>query len=350
MSNISIDHDEYAFLEAGLKQRVRALNLFLNDIYNGKKIVRDLIIPEEFIYSSKGYSYFCEGFTPPRNIYAHISTFDLIKGKDGRWYVANDTLTVPSSSPYEGNESKNYTDRLRKTIDYVRQDRHSVMVYSDESDPEYPSLSKLSEESQVHLVNVNDLLVEHERLYMLTSAGRKERVGAVYRTLSDPLLDPIAFNSDSKTGVPHILDIYKKGHLAILNAPGSDLATDKSIYYFIHRIIRYYLGEEPLLLNVPSYLPFSKRDMNYILENFDNLVFKDLSEDSGRSGILGSDMSAEKKEEFIRLLMTFPKRFIAQEAAGYYEQASDKPESYVLRKADLGAYVLMAEQPLVFIK
>ena len=173
-------------------------------------------------------------------------------------------------------------------------------------------------------------------------------MGAVYRRISDDYLDPMNFRPDSLIGIPHIYDVFRKGNVALLNAPGNGVADDKGIYYFVPKMIRYYLDEEPVLSNAPTYLPFYEEDMRYVLENFDRLVLKDVAEAGGYGVVFGSSMSKEQKEDFIALLKREPRRFIAQEVIDFQDLDIMDDCFVVPRKADLRAFVLMAEEPLVW--
>lgn len=176
----------------------------------------------------------------------------------------------------------------------------------------------------------------------------KEPVGAVYRRISDEYLDPMTFNKESLIGIPHIYDIYRKGNVALLNAPGNGVADDKGIYYFVPKMLRYYLNEEPILQNAPTYLPFYKEDMDYVLEHFDQLVLKDVAEAGGYGVVFGNKMTASEKENFITLLKKEPRRFIAQEVIDFMDIDIMDDDNMVPRKADLRAFVLMGEEPMVW--
>ncbi len=170
----------------------------------------------------------------------------------------------------------------------------------------------------------------------------------VYRRISDEYLDPMVFNPESLIGIPHLFEVYRKGNVALINAPGNGAADDKGIYYFVPKMIRYYLDEEPLLLNAPTYLPFYEEDMKYVLENFDNLVLKDVAEAGGYGVVFGSSMTKEEKEKFIQMLKREPRRFIAQEVIDFQDLDTLDKGEIVPRKADLRAFVLMAEEPMVW--
>ncbi len=362
-----IDKQEFSHLEKGLKQRVTALNLFLKDIYGPKKIVKDKVIPEQFIYASSGYMAECEGVMPAKGIYSHISGIDLVQAKDKKWYILEDNLRVPSGASYpmiarelcrrsspatfeqvKLEDNRNYADLLRKTMDYVNVGGHTVILTPGRYNAAYFEHSYLAEKTGAHLVNGSELRVEGDKLYYVNYGGELERVGAVYRRISDEYLDPMNFNPESVIGIPHIYDVFRKGNVALINAPGNGVADDKGIYYFVPAMIRYYLDEEPILSNAPTYLPFYEKDMKYVLENFDKLVLKDVAEAGGYGVVFGSSMSAAQKEEFIALLKREPRRFIAQEVIDFLDIDILEGNECVPRKADLRAFVLMAEEPLVW--
>ena len=326
-----IEKSEYDYLEKGLRQRVNALNLFLKDIYHEKKIIRDKVVPEEFIYASSGYLAQCEGILPPKGIYSHISGIDLVQSKDKEWYILEDNLRVPSGASYPMiarhlsrrcspktfqdysiADNRDYAKLLRKTMDDVNVDGLIVLLTPGRYNAAYFEHSYLAEKTGVQLVNGQELTVENDRLYFINYDGRKERVGAVYRRISDDYLDPMNFLPESVIGIPHIFDVYRKGNVALMNAPGNGVADDKGIYYFVPKMIRYYLGEEPILKNAPTYLPFYEEDMKYVLDNFDKLVLKDVAEAGGYGVVFGNTMTKQQKADFIELLKKEPRRFIAQ--------------------------------------
>ena len=362
-----IRREEFSYLEKGLKQRVVALNLFLEDIYHNKNIVKDKIIPEDFIFASSGYMPECEGVTPVKKIYSHISGIDLVKGKDGKWYILEDNLRVPSGASYPMiarelcrrsspktfrdnplEDNRNYAQLLRKTLDYVNVGGHTVILTPGRYNAAYFEHSYLAEKTGAHLVNGNELTVENDKLYYVDYTGKKERVGAVYRRISDEYLDPMNFNPESVIGIPHIYDVYRKGNVALINATGNGIADDKGIYYFVPKMIRYYLKEEPVLSNAPTYLPFDEEDMSYVLAHFNDLVLKDVAEAGGYGVVFGNSMSREQKEQFIALLKSEPRRFIAQEIIDFQDLDIQEGVEAVARKADLRAFVLMADEPYVW--
>lgn len=362
-----IEHDEFEMLERGLKQRVLALNLFLKDIYSDKSIVRSGVVPEDFIFASSGYMAECEGVLPIKGIYSHISGIDLVKGKDNEWYILEDNLRVPSGASYpmiardlcrmsspetfqniKLLDNRNYADLLRNTMDYVNVGGHTVILTPGRYNAAYFEHSFLAERTGAHLVSGSELFVENDHLYYKSASGAKEKVGAVYRRISDEYLDPMNFNPESLIGIPHIYDVFRKGNVALLNAPGNGVADDKGIYYFVPKMIKYYLDEEPILKNAPTYLPFYEEDMKYVLDNFVDLVLKDVAEAGGYGVVFGNTMTSEQKENFISLLKAEPRRFIAQEIIDFQDLDILDEGEIVPRKADLRAFVLMADEPIVW--
>ena len=362
-----IEHDEFEMLERGLKQRVLALNLFLKDIYSDKSIVRSGVVPEDFIFASSGYMAECEGVLPIKGIYSHISGIDLVKGKDNEWYILEDNLRVPSGASYpmiardlcrmsspetfqntKLLDNRNYADLLRDTMDYVNAGGHTVILTPGRYNAAYFEHSFLAERTGAHLVSGAELFVENDHLYYRSASGAKEKVGAVYRRISDEYLDPMNFNPESLIGIPHIYDVFRKRNVALLNAPGNGVADDKGIYYFVPKMIKYYLDEEPILKNAPTYLPFYEEDMKYVLDNFDDLVLKDVAEAGGYGVVFGNTMTSEQKVNFISLLKAEPRRFIAQEIIDFQDLDILDEGEIVPRKADLRAFVLMADEPIVW--
>ena len=362
-----IGRQEFAMLEKGLSQRVMALNHFIKDIYSEKKIIKDGVVPEEFVFAGSGFLVECDGVKPPKDIYSHISGIDLVQGKNGEWYVLEDNLRIPSGASYPMiarelcrrcnpkiyaenhiEDNRNYSKLLRKTLDYVNTGGHSVILSPGRYNAAYFEHSYLAEKIGAHLATGSELIVENNHLYFQDYSGNKEKVGVVYRRISDEYLDPMNFNRESVIGIPHIFDIYRKGNVALINAPGNGVADDKGIYYFVPKMVKYYLGEEPILQNAPTYLPYYEEDMKYVLEHFDDLVLKDVAEAGGYGVVFGSKMSKEEKEKFINMLKNEPRRFIAQEVIDFLDIDIFDEGRTVPRKADLRAFVLMADEPYVW--
>lgn len=362
-----ITAEEFADMEKGLVQRVDALNMFLADIYSDGKIIRDGIIPEDFVYISKGYLAPCAGVMPPKGIYSHISGIDLVQAKDGEWYILEDNLRIPSGASYpliarelcrmaspsafeNGKiaDNRNYAALLRSTMDNVNCGGINVILTPGRYNAAYFEHSYLAEKTGAVLVQNTDLFVEDNILYMKDYLGGKTKVGAVYRRISDEYLDPLTFLPESLIGVPHIMDAYRAGNVAILNAPGNGVADDKGIYYFVPKMIKYYLGEEPILKNAPTYLPFYEEDRKYVLDNLEKLVIKDVSEAGGYGVVFGRDMTKEQLSQWRTLITEQSRRFIAQEVIDFIDLEVMENGQSVMRKADLRAFVLSGERTRVW--
>lgn len=361
-----IEHEEFEVIEKGLIQRVTALNMFLADIYSDKKIVRDKVIPPEFIYSSSGYMPQLEGVAPPMGISSHISGIDLVQAKDGTWYILEDNLRIPSGASYPliardlcrkaspatfKNKSlcdnRDYAEMLKSTMDYVSRGGINVILTPGRYNAAYFEHSYLAELTGAVLVSGSDLFVSNDCVYMKGATGNT-RVGAIYRRISDEYLDPMTFLPESVIGVPHLFEAYKKGNVALINVPGNGVADDKGIYYFVPKMVKYYLGEECITNNAPTYLPYYEEDMKYVLSNFDNLVLKDVAEAGGYGVVFGNKMTKEQKADFIALLKSEPRRFIAQEVIDFRDIDIWENGERVPRKADLRAFVLSGEKTQVW--
>lgn len=361
-----ITADDYDKLEAGLIQRVTALNLFLKDIYHDKQIIKDGVVPEEFVYRSPGYLAQCEGITPPKGIYSHISGIDLVLGKDGTWYILEDNLRIPSGASYpliarnlcrrcspetfrrnKVVDNRNYGELLKSTMEHVNTGGINVIFTPGRYNAAYFEHSFLAEQVGAVLAESEDLFVENDKLYYRGNHGALQ-VGAVYRRISDEYLDPLCFEPESLIGIPNIMEAYRAGNVALLNAPGNGIADDKGIYYFVPKMIEYYLSEKPILSNAPTFLPFFKEDMDYTLENLDRLVIKDVAEAGGYGVIFGSDLSKEKLAELKETILAEPRRFISQEVIDFQDLAIVEGKGTVMRKADLRAFVLSGDKVKVW--
>ena len=361
-----IEADAWKSLEKGLSQRVRALNAYLADLYGEKQIIRDGVVPADFAFASSGYLPQCEGITPPGGIYSHISGIDLVEGEDDEWYVLEDNLRIPSGASYplvardlcrrcdaetfRGHilrDNRDYGDRLRAVMDNVNCGGINVVLTPGRFNSAYFEHSYLAEKADAVLAEPGELFVEDEVLYY-RDAMKRHRVGAVYRRLSDEYLDPLCFLPESLIGVPNIMSAYRAGNVAIVNAPGNGAADDKGIYYFVPKMVEYYLGEQPILKNAPTYLPVFEEDREYVLDNMERLVVKDVAEAGGYGVIFGSSMSAQELEHFREAVRTEPRRFIAQEVIDFKCLPTLVDGTLQPRKADLRAFVLAGEATTVW--
>ncbi len=361
-----ISAEAWESLEAGLIQRVDALNAYLRDLYGEKRIIADGVVPSDFAFASSGYLPQCEGIMPPGGIYSHISGIDLVEGEDGEWYVLEDNLRIPSGASYpliardlcrrcnastfRGSsirDNRDYGARLKAVMDNVNRGGINVILTPGRYNAAYFEHSYLAEKAGAVLAEPSELFVENDTLFFRDAAANR-RVGAVYRRLSDEYLDPLCFLPESLIGVPNLMAAYRAGNVAIVNAPGNGAADDKGIYYFVPKMVEYYLGEKPILKNAPTYLPFYDDDMAYVQENADKLVIKDVAEAGGYGVVFGSELSDEKLESLKSLIRREPRRFIAQEVIDFKCLPTWIGGEMVPRKADLRAFVLSGEKTSVW--
>ncbi len=363
-----IPKKDWDYLEVGLQQRVKALNMFLWDIYHDKKIIKDGVVPEEFVYSSKGYMPQCEGISPAGKVYAHIAGIDLVEGKDGNWYVLEDNLRIPSGASYPMiarkitrkvspstfadnavADNRDYADLLRDMMDDMNEGRGiAVILTPGRYNSAFFEHSYLAEKTGATLAYPGDLFVEDDKVYYAGMYQEKIRVGCIYRRVSDEYMDPMMFEASSLLGIPNVMQAYKAGNVALINAIGNGVADDKGIYYFVPKMVKYYLGEEPILRNAPTYLPYFKEDYDYVLEHIDRLVIKDVSEAGGYGVVFGSDLSPEKLEELKQLIIKYPRRWIAQEVIDFKDLEILENGELVWRKADLRAFVVSGKETKVW--
>ena len=363
-----ISKADWDYLEKGLIQRVDALNRFLYDIYHEKLIIKEGIIPEEFVYSSKGYMPECEGITPAERIYSHISGIDLVQAKSGEWYILEDNLRIPSGASYPMiartitrkvspetfsshavADNRNYSDLLKEMMEQVNGNRGiCVILTPGRYNSAFFEHSYLAEKTGATLAFPGDLMVEDDIVYYTGLYREKQRVGSIYRRVSDEYLDPLAFEPSSLLGVPNLMQAYKKGNVALINALGNGVADDKGIYYFVPKMIKYYLHEEPILHNAPTYLPYYKEDYDYILSHLEKLVIKDVSEAGGYGVMFGRDLTPERLAELKALIVAQPRRWIAQEVIDFKDMEILEGEERVERKADLRAFVISGRETKVW--
>ncbi len=363
-----IETKEFDIIDRGLTQRIKALNMFLEDLYTSKKIVKDNIVPEEFIYQAKGYLKELHGFSPSKKIRTHINGIDLVKDTvSDKWVILEDNLRVPSGASYplsirdtyrkiypnffeklKIKPIKEYPSMLRESMDYVSCGGINVVLTPGRFNSAYYEHTYLAKKIGAQLVRNEELVVKNKVLFFKNYDGRLVRVGAVYRRLDDEFLDPKFFNSESLIGVPGIMEAYLAGNVAIMNAPGNGVADDKGIYYFVPKMIKYYLGEEPILDNAPTYLPYFEDDKKYIFDNIEKLVIKDVAEAGGYGVMFGHAMTKIQLEDLKTIIKANPRRFIAQELIEFYDEECYLNDEIVPRKADFRAYVVMSDEPKVW--
>ena len=363
-----IPKKDWDYLERGLEQRVRALNMFLWDIYHEKKIIKDGVVPEEFVYSSKGYMPQCEGISPTGKVYAHIAGIDLVEGKNGQWYVLEDNLRIPSGASYPMiarmitrkvspqtfsmnavADNRDYADMLRQMMDDMNQDRGiAVILTPGRYNSAFFEHSYFAEKTGATLAYPGDMFVEDGKVYYAGMYKEKTRVGCIYRRVSDEYMDPMMFEPSSLLGIPNVMQAYKAGNVALINGIGNGVADDKGIYYFVPKMVKYYFGEESILQNAPTYLPYFNEDYDYVMANIDKLVIKDVSEAGGYGVVFGSELAPDKLQELKELVEKYPRRWIAQEVVDFKDLEILEDGELVWRKADLRAFVVSGNETNVW--
>lgn len=353
---------EWAFIEKGIKQRLTALNLFLKDVYHNQFIIKDGVVPIDMIYSCPHFLREMYQLQVPYDIYVHIAGIDLIRDYDGTFYVLEDNLRTPSGVSYML-ENREITKRLfpdllpqckvRSVTEYPSLLYKNLMSLSPRtvSNPtivllspgiynsayfEHTTLARLM---GVELVEGRDLVVDNHKVYMKTTSGLQQ-VDVIYRRVDDEYLDPLVFNPGSMLGVAGLIGAYRKGNVAIVNAIGNGVADDKAIYVYVPEMIRYYLNEEPILKNVPTYQLGNPEEKEYVFANMHNMVVKRTNESGGYGMLMGHASTEKEIEEYKNQILKSPRNFIAQptislSAAPCYIQGELKP-----RRIDLRPYAL----------
>ncbi|TXE11252.1 circularly permuted type 2 ATP-grasp protein [Algoriphagus aquimarinus] len=359
-----IPNSEWQKLEAGLKQRTQALNMFLQDVYNERNILKDGIVPSDLILKSKDYLEPCIGLTPPKGIWCHITGTDLVKSKDGEYYILEDNLRCPSGVSYmlESREIikrvypdifnqkgvmpvSNYPTKLLRMLQNLSDKPKPVVgvltpgVYNSA----YYEHSYLALQMGVELVSGVDLIVENKKVYMQTTKGL-EQIDVLYRRIDDTFLDPETFNPDSMLGVPGLFEAYKAGNIALANAPGTGVADDKAVYAYVPKIIKYYLNEEPILNNVPTYLCREEKDRQYVLDHIEELVVKETNAAGGYGMLIGPKATPEEHAKFRELVANNPTNYIAQPTLSLSTVPTLTNEGISGRHVDLRPYILYGQE------
>ena len=326
--------DEWVWIERGLQQRIKALNLFLSDIYGDRQIIQEGIIPAEIIETAPGYLKPCIGIKPPHDIWCHITGTDLVRHSDGQWYVLEDNIRVPSGISYVLENRRVMkatfpdifqTMSVKPIDDYPSHLLDTLLNLAPPHLPEptvvvltpgvynsaYFEHSYLAQQMGVQLVEGRDLIVEDGYLQMLTTQGLR-RVDVIYRRIDDDFLDPDVFLPESMLGVKGLMEVYRQGRVAIANAPGTGVADDKVVYAYVPEMIQYYLGEDPILSNVPTYLCWRPEDREYVLNNLDQLVVKAANEAGGYGMLIGNKAPEAELAEFAQKISDNPRNYIAQ--------------------------------------
>jgi uncharacterized circularly permuted ATP-grasp superfamily protein len=360
---------EWTQIERGLKQRVHALNLFIGDVYQDQKILKDRVVPAELILSAKSYRKTCVGLKPPRGIWCHITGTDLVRDGDGKYYVLEDNLRCPSGvsyvlqnrdimkrtfpqifDQYNVRPIADYTSYLLRTLEYIAPPSSgnptAAVLTPGIYNSAYFEHAFLAKDMGVELVEGRDLTVVNGRLMMRTTKGF-ERVDVIYRRIDDDFLDPSTFRPDSMLGVPGIMDAYRAGRVAIANAPGTGIADDKVVYAYVPKMIRYYLGEDPILPNVPTYVCWDDNERSYVLENLERLVVKAANESGGYGMLVGPHSTAVQREEFRAAILADPRNYIAQPTLALSRAPVIVDDHLEGRHVDLRPYVLYGKDIFV---
>ncbi len=361
-----VNAQEWAYLERGLKQRVEALNLFLQDVYQEQKIVKDGVIPEEVIVSSQGYLPACRGLSPPGGVWCHITGSDLVRDHEGKWWVLEDNLRVPSGVSYvleNRRVMKNTFPKLFRMLDIRPTDDYpshllETLLYLAPSYLNQPCVvvltpgvynsayfehAFLAQQMGVELVEGGDLVVVDGYVHMQTTRGL-QRVDVIYRRIDDTFLDPQVFNPNSLLGIPGIMEVYYQGKVALANAPGTGVADDKVVYAYVPEMIRYYLDAEPILPNVPTYLCWRESEREYVLNHLEELVVKAANESGGYGMLMGQTATPQERAAFAEKIQQFPRNYIAQPTLSLSRVPTIVGDRFEGRHVDLRPYVLFGKE------
>lgn len=366
----TISSKEWARIEEGLVQRLTALNMFIHDVYNDQKIIKDKVFPRELIESSKDYLKVCVGQKPRHNIWANICGSDLVRDSDGTVYVLEDNLRVPSGVSYmiENREvTKRILPHLFKSCGIAPVDDYPSKLFDMLSSisprqidrPEIAVLtpgihnsayfehSYLSQRMGTELVTGQDLVVgKDDCVYMKTIEGL-ERVDVIYKRINDDFLDPEVFNPASALGTPGLFRSWSKGKVGIANSPGSGVADDKVVYTYVPKIIKYYLGEDPILKNVPSFLCTHKDELQHVLDNMESMVVKPANESGGYGMLVGPASTRAERKKFAELIKAKPRNYMAQPALKLSTAPTFCGKKVEPRHLDLRPFILQGSSSFV---
>ena len=362
-----VTSQEWAHIEKGLTQRITALNLFLHDIYNEGKILNEGFVPREIVYSCQHFRRQMRGLQVPRNVYIAVAGTDLLRMQSGEFVVLEDNLRVPSGVSYMLTNRRimkrtfpllfrayavrpieHYTQALLSTLKSIapegRPEPSIVLLTPGVYNSAYFEHTYLARQMGIELVEGRDLVIHDNIVYMRTTAGLK-RVDVIYRRVDDDFIDPLAFRADSILGVAGLFNAYRAGNVTLANAFGTGVADDKALYAYVPQIIKYYLGEAPILNNVETYLMTDPAQRRYVLENIDKLVVKAVGESGGYGMLIGPHSSKAQQEEFKRHIEANPRNYIAQPTLDFsrapclQEDGSIEP-----RHVDLRPYILFGDK------
>ena len=361
-----IPAEEWELIERGLVQRITALNLFLHDIYHTQNILRDGVIPKQIVWEAAHFRPEFMHFDVPRNIYIHICGTDLIRDQDGTYLVLEDNARCPSGVSYviENRQTMKRTFpsllgqyRVRAVEDYSQELlnvlRHIapggkseptvVLLTPGVYNSAYFEHSFLARSMGIEIVEGRDLVAQDGRVFMRTIMGLKP-VDVIYRRINDDFLDPQVFRKDSGLGVPGLVEAYRDGNVSLANSIGTGIADDKAIYHFVPKMIRYYLSEDPILPNVPTYLAAVKEDLSYILDHIPELVIKAVNESGGYGMLIGPQATKAECERFREKVRKNPRNYIAQPVVPLSRAPAFCDDSMQGRHVDLRPFILYGEK------
>ena len=364
-----VEAADWAYIERGLKQRIEALNLFIDDIYHAQKILKEGIVPEHMVRSAQNLLQPCMGLNPPRGIWCHVTGTDLVRDRDGQLYVLEDNLRCPSGVSYvlenrmvlkrtfpqvfEASRVRpvdDYPSRLLENLQYLAPESAEaptvVVLTPGIHNSAYFEHAFLAQQMGVELVEGRDLVVADGYVQMRTTRGL-ERVDVIYRRIDDDFLDPRTFRSDSTLGVPGLMEVYRAGRVAMANAPGTGIADDKAIYAYVPQMVKYYLGEDTVLPNVPTYICWDEVQRHHVLANLDKLVVKVTNESGGYGMLVGPHASAKDRETFAERIQANPRNYIAQPTLALSRDPVIVNDHFEGRHIDLRPYILYGAEVYV---
>jgi uncharacterized circularly permuted ATP-grasp superfamily protein len=353
---------EWRQLHAGLRQRVRALNMFLHDVYHNQEIIKANKIPVDKVAKNAGFRPEMQGIDVPGGIYAHIAGVDLVRAGQGEYYVLEDNLRTPSGVSYMLENRKmmmrlvpelfaqqaiapveHYPDllleMLRSVAPHGVHNPTVVLLTPGQFNSAYFEHAFLAQQMGIELVEGADLFVKGDQVFMRTTRG-PQPVDVIYRRIDDDFLDPRAFRPDSMLGVPGLVEAYRRGGVTLANAVGTGVADDKSVYPYVPEMIRFYLGEEPIIANVPTWLLENKEDLDYVLNHLEELVVKEAQGSGGYGMLIGPTSSAREREAYKQRVLDAPHKFIAQPTLSLSTCPTFVEQGVAPRHIDLRPFVL----------
>ena len=364
-----ISAEEWDVIEAGLVQRITALNLFLDDLYHDQKILKDRVVPARYILGAKHFRRECAGMNVAKGIYVHICGTDLIRDRNGKYLVLEDNLRCPSGASYmlENRAALKrafpdlfqavkplpvgeYSENLLAALQYAAPESFGgdgsptvVLLTPGVFNSAYFEHAFLARQMGIPIVEGRDLVVRDQKVYMRTTAGLV-KVDVIYRRIDDDFLDPSKFREDSLLGVPGLFNAARAGNVTLANAVGTGVADDKAVYCFVPKIIKYYLDQEPILENVKTFMAYEDEDRQFILENLDKLVVKSVNEAGGYGMLMGPWAAKEEIEAFRRSIEADPRNFIAQHPISLSRHPTWVGDGFEGRHIDLRPYILYGEK------